>query len=1111
MSLTSSGGGCALGIACIIEIDPQEKRDVTVTTNGQANLLALGEYSVNIQFTNGTNHNGDTIRPINLTVEPADHIPPIVVGPADVTIKAEGLLTDITGKVGEAVAIDNIDGVLQAEPFIGGQPGLGAFGVGEIFIEWRATDSSGNTGNDFQKVTIVDKTPPELTLPPDKTRIVTTMSQLPVFVNIGDATTTDIHDPDTPTLSNDAPTNSMFPLGETFITWTAVDWKGNKRVAVQKITVVLQPGDLAGVELIQTSQDLENSVRLIDGKTTLLRAYFKSLNGRNNTFPGLKLTATRNGQPLSPSVLFPRNFNVISTAFPNVLDLRANPQPADGTNPDGSRLNNGRTRRANLANLASEFILPNDWTTGTVTFSLVFDDFVDVDCANVVGPVNPDCSITKTFALSEEMELKMVTVSFTPSDDSSAPFSTTIQDLINERNHIMAQFPVSEIDATVGAISYPDILQVGFDIFTIDYDGRDLFDDILSSLDDMRDSDSCYETFGDCQRIYYALATNNNGEDLDGDGVFDRTTAIFNKEGGGTVLGLGQNPGRASAGLRGRVGTSGQEIGHNFGMSHTLWKDEGTIFFDGIGPCDAPVSDSDEPFFPYINNVDGSRRSTLGPLLPDKDVVIGWESDRDRMLPIVDASDTMSYCPETAWPSKFTYHRFWSNILAIFGLGASPSSSALSASEFSSSAEVTAESLEFAEAISFVRGFVRHDNEEDEVIFKPTGLLVDPPVAPPMQPAGDFALRRFDQFGALVDEVNFAASHVDYRLSPGSTPIPASDYFSIPFPFNQRVEKVELFHEGHLLGQMEASDNGPEVELMFPNGGETLSGDSVTVTWKGRDRDRDELVYDVQFSPDGGSTWETIIVNYADTSLDVNLNNLPGTDNGLIRVYAKDGFHVAHDTSEGTFIKSNSPPLVSILLPYGNEIIAGEQLLVLKGTSDDREDGHLPDSNLNWTSDIDGLLGNGHNLNVSAASLTPGEHRITLHGEDADGASSSDNRKVLVFGHDLPPMVIAGVNVSPDTLWPINHKMIPIQVEVDVRSIPLPEAPECTITSIVSSEDADGLGDGHTAVDYRITGPLTAEVRAERSGKGGAGNIPSMSNALPTMGRSSLTPAAWAS
>jgi len=45
-------------------------------------------------------------------------------------------------------------------------------------------------------------------------------------------------------------------------------------------------------------------------------------------------------------------------------------------------------------------------------------------------------------------------------------------------------------------------------------------------------------------------------------------------------------------------------------------------------------------------------------------------------------------------------------------------------------------------------------------------------------------------------------------------------------------------------------------------------------------------------------------------------------------------------------------------------------------------------------------------------------------------------------------------------------------------------APVCQITGISSNEPVNGLGDGDTAPDWQITGPLTASLRAERSGTG---------------------------
>src|SRR5262249_35357188 len=78
------------------------------------------------------------------------------------------------------------------------------------------------------------------------------------------------------------------------------------------------------------------------------------------------------------------------------------------------------------------------------------------------------------------------------------------------------------------------------------------------------------------------------------------------------------------------------------------------------------------------------------------------------------------------------------------------------------------------------------------------------------------------------------------------------------------------------------------------------------------------------------------------------------------------------------------------------------------------------------------------------------------------------------------------VRATPATLWPPNHKFVPISVSVVATD-------GCgTVTSriksITSNESVLGRGDGHTSPDWIITGDLTAKLRAERSGHG-AGRI----------------------
>jgi hypothetical protein len=82
---------------------------------------------------------------------------------------------------------------------------------------------------------------------------------------------------------------------------------------------------------------------------------------------------------------------------------------------------------------------------------------------------------------------------------------------------------------------------------------------------------------------------------------------------------------------------------------------------------------------------------------------------------------------------------------------------------------------------------------------------------------------------------------------------------------------------------------------------------------------------------------------------------------------------------------------------------------------------------------------------------------------------------------DTPP-VITSVTTSAPTLWPPNHKMVPVTVTAIASD---GEGSVTTrIVSVSSNEPDNGLGDGDTAGDFEITGPMTLKLRAERAGNG---------------------------
>jgi len=91
---------------------------------------------------------------------------------------------------------------------------------------------------------------------------------------------------------------------------------------------------------------------------------------------------------------------------------------------------------------------------------------------------------------------------------------------------------------------------------------------------------------------------------------------------------------------------------------------------------------------------------------------------------------------------------------------------------------------------------------------------------------------------------------------------------------------------------------------------------------------------------------------------------------------------------------------------------------------------------------------------------------------------------LTVTGIVCPPPTLDWLTVSPDTLWPPNHKVVEVTLSGEVSN-PCDAPVACAIASVTSSEPEGGRGAGHTAPDWEVTGPLSVRLRAERSGGGG--------------------------
>ncbi|HET7499079.1 MAG TPA: HYR domain-containing protein [Candidatus Eisenbacteria bacterium] len=169
-----------------------------------------------------------------------DHEAPSIAAPAAVQAST-GSGARICGAVisdaalGQPVATDNCSVVVTRA----GVPAGNLFPTGVTVITWTATDPSGNATSATQAVTVVDNTPPTLSVPPSVsfgTGPNATICGLTVTdAMLGAATASD--NCSVTLTRTGVPAGNLFPTGVTAVTYTAADPSGNTVTLTQLVTV----------------------------------------------------------------------------------------------------------------------------------------------------------------------------------------------------------------------------------------------------------------------------------------------------------------------------------------------------------------------------------------------------------------------------------------------------------------------------------------------------------------------------------------------------------------------------------------------------------------------------------------------------------------------------------------------------------------------------------------------------------------------------------------------------------------------------------------------------------------------------------------------------------
>ncbi len=164
------------------------------------------------------------------TIHVTDSGPPTLVVPADITIacgdSADVLIT------GNASASDACDGAPMVSFNDTVAPGTCPY-TSVLTRVWTASDACGNSTSGAQHISLIDDVAPSITCPPDVQAEATAGNCEAGGLDIGFAIATD--NCSEVTIANDAP--AVFPVGVTYVTWTATDACGLSQSCVQTVTV----------------------------------------------------------------------------------------------------------------------------------------------------------------------------------------------------------------------------------------------------------------------------------------------------------------------------------------------------------------------------------------------------------------------------------------------------------------------------------------------------------------------------------------------------------------------------------------------------------------------------------------------------------------------------------------------------------------------------------------------------------------------------------------------------------------------------------------------------------------------------------------------------------
>ena len=267
--------------------------------------------------------------------------------------------------------------------------------------------------------------------------------------------------------------------------------------------------------------------------------------------------------------------------------------------------------------------------------------------------------------------------------------------------------------------------------------------------------------------------------------------------------------------------------------------------------------------------------------------------------------------------------------------------------------------------------------------------------------------------GATDNVLSSANGTVDFspNIEPPTDVKTAAMRASLLLPAG--AKKIQIMHNTDVIKELTVTPNAPVVTFTTGiSAGQTLSG-TTDIAWTMSDADNDALKAVVEYSSDNKKTWSVVGDDLEEPKLTLDWDELAGgaPNETFVRVVVTDGVNTSVALSPGFTVAPKKPDVYIETEP--GTFKTGDSV-GLSGAGEDLT-GDLDESQLAWTSDLDGALGKGSNIFVK--TLKPGTHVITLTG--TNGSSVANTATVAIT------ITAKADTGSPDSGTPSNPQTTP--------------------------------------------------------------------------------------